>query len=65
MIIDIKKLNLLMANQCMSLNELSEKSGVDPVTISRVKNGRQNPRPQTLGKIARALDTNVESMIQN
>lgn len=63
MIIDNYKINLLLANKCMSINELAAASGVDKVTISRIRNGSQRPRPKTLGKIARALETNVENLI--
>lgn len=63
MIIDTEKVNLLLANKCMSINELANTSGVDKVTISRIRNGSQKPRPKTLGKIARALGTNVENLI--
>ena len=63
MMIDNNKINLLLANRCMSINKLAEASGVDKVTISRIRNGSQKPRPKTLGKIARALKTDVENLI--
>lgn len=63
MIVNNDKINLLLANKCMSINELAIASGVDKVTISRIRSGSQRPRPKTLGKIAKALGTNVENLI--
>lgn len=63
MIIDIEKYNLLLAKNCLSVTNLSKLSGVSEVTLSRIRNGSQKARPQTIGKIARALDTTVENLI--
>lgn len=65
MIIDTKKYNLLLANNSMSVKELSEMSGVAEVTLCRIKNGVQVARPQTLGKIAKALNCRVEDFIND
>jgi len=61
--IDVEKINLLIANKCLSVNELAKLSGISLVTLSRIRNGSQQARPQTLGKIAKALETNVENLI--
>lgn len=61
--IDVEKMNLLLANKCLSLTEFAKLSDVSEVTISRIRNRSQNARPQTIGKIARALGTDVESII--
>lgn len=63
MFIDKTKMDLLLANKCMTLGELAINSGIDIATISRLRSGSRKPRPQTLGKIARALGTNVENLI--
>ena len=64
MIIDVEKYNLLLAENCLSVIDLSKQSGVSEVTLSRIRNGLQKARPQTIGKIARALDTTVENLIK-
>lgn len=63
--IDAKKYNLLLANEAMSVKELADLSGINEVTLCRVKNGLQAARPQTLGKIAKALNCRVEDLIED
>lgn len=62
--IDVKKMDLLIANKCLSYREFSELSKVDTVTISRIRNGSQRARPQTIGKFAKALEVKVEDLIK-
>lgn len=61
--IDTKKYGLLLANKGLSVKELAAISGVNAVTLCRIKKGIQVARPQTLGKIAKALDCRVEDFI--
>lgn len=42
-----------------SQRELAIRSGVDPVTISRVETGARDPHPSTLRKLAQALDVEI------
>lgn len=63
--IDKMKLDLAMANKAFSAKELSKKSGVSQVTITRVTKGTQVARPGTIGKIAKALDVPVVDIIEN
>jgi DNA-binding Xre family transcriptional regulator len=63
--IDIMKYNLLLANKGISVKELATQSGVNAVTLCRIKNGAQDARPQTLGKVAKALQCKVEDFIQD
>lgn len=63
--LSVKKLNLLLANRVMSIEKLSKESEVSKVTLSRMKAGTQEPRPQTLGKIARALGCKVEDLLED
>lgn len=57
------KLILAIANKGLSATELSELSGVSVVTLARFKAGTQKARPQTLGKLAKALDVKAEDLI--
>lgn len=59
------KLDLAMANKAYSAKELSQKCGVSQVTIVRIKKGVQEARPETIGKIAKALDVPVTDIIEN
>ena len=63
--IDKMKLDLAMANKVYSAKELSQKCGVSQVTIVRITKGVQEARPETIGKIAKALDVPVTDIIEN
>lgn len=62
--VNFQKLQLAMANKAYSAKELSEKCGVSQVTITRITRGVQDARPQTVGKIAKALDVSVTEIIE-
>lgn len=59
-----EKLEVAMANSCMNYKELSEATGMTQESFVRIKKGRQNPRPATVGKIAKALNVNVEDLVE-
>lgn len=59
-----EKLNLAMANACMSTNSLVEKSGVSRISIGKFINGKTEPRPATVGKIAKALNVKAEDLVE-
>lgn len=63
MIINISKLNLEMAKACMSTNDLADKAQVSRTSIGKLINGKTEPRPATVGKIAKALGCKVEDLI--
>lgn len=56
---------LAMANACVTAEELSKITGISSITITRIKNGIQDARPATVGKIARALNVDVRELIEN
>lgn len=58
------KLEKVMADQCITSEGLSKKTGVSQVTLARMKRGAQNTRPATIGKIAKALNVPVENLIE-
>ena len=63
LIINRNKLLIAIANHGYSAIELSKKSGVSQVTIARFKAGTQKARPQTVYKLAKALNVKVEDLI--
>lgn len=63
--IDSLKFNLALAKSCLSMTELSEMSGVNNVTLTRICKNKQEPKPKTIGKIAKALNMSVEELIVN
>lgn len=61
-----KELNIVgleRARAGMTIDELSRKSKVGRQTISRIEKGSTVPRSSTLGKIASALNVDVEKLL--
>lgn len=52
-----------MANKCCSSRQLAELTGISENTIYRIKDEIHNPRIDTIGKIAKALDIPVNTLI--
>ena len=63
MILNKQKLDIAMANKCMTSNELQEKSTLPRGTFLKVIGGR-SVKPATAGKIAKALDVQVQELIE-
>lgn len=63
--IDNQKLDMLMATQCLTSEKLSKVTGVSQVSIARFRKGTQQPRPATVGKIAKALNVPVTDIIED
>lgn len=47
----------------LSMKDLCEKSGIGVSTLQKVRKGN-TPRPATLGRIAKALNVDVQDIIQ-
>jgi predicted transcriptional regulator len=62
MVVNKQKLYLVMANNCITSGELQKKSSLPRGTFLNVITGK-NVRPATVGKIAKALNVPVESLI--
>ena len=63
MIVSKKKLELAMATACMNPHDLCKKVGMKYQLFYRVSTGN-NCKPATIGKIAKALNTPVENLIE-
>lgn len=63
--IDSRNLEIAMAKKCFSAEQLSKLTGISTITITRIKNGIQEARPATVGKLAIALDAQVEELIES
>ncbi|MHC6178627.1 helix-turn-helix domain-containing protein [Clostridium sp. JNZ X4-2] len=61
--INHNKFLLEFARSEMTTTELKEKSGVGRNTISRIINGDCTVRPLIIGKLAKALNVDVEQII--
>lgn len=58
------KLDIAMANKKYSAKKLAKVCGVSQVTINRITKGIQKARPETIGKIADALEVKAEELIE-
>lgn len=58
-----KKLEIAMANACMSTAELQEASAMPRPTVNNVISGR-SVKPATLGRIAKALGVDVKEILE-
>lgn len=58
-----EKLILITARKNITDTELAEKAGVGRTTIYRLKKGKTKPDYETLQKIAKALDVEVNEII--
>ena len=56
------RLRDLRERRALSLNDLAMLSKVGRVTISRIENGKQRPRPRTIRALAEALQVDVEEL---
>ena len=64
MIVSKKKLEMAMANACLNTRELCKKINMKYQQFYRVANGH-NCTPATIGKIAKALNVPVETLIED
>lgn len=58
-----EKLLLALANEGMLLKELAEKAGITMEALRNIRKGKSIPKPATVGKIAKALNVNVQEII--
>lgn len=64
MTIDKGKLQLAMAKKCYTVNDLAEKASISRNSINAYMSGRKNPKPMTVGKIAKVLEVKVEDIVK-
>lgn len=62
--IDNQRLDMAMAKACVDVKTLSELSGISKASLVAVRNKSRNPKPITIGKIARALEVPVEDLLE-
>lgn len=63
--ISISKLMVSIGNSCMTYKEVCSKAGISEVTLRQIKSGLRNPKPSTIGKIAKALNVSVSDLIED
>ena len=63
--LDIKKLCIAQANACLSVSELAQRSGITKTWISNLIHGERKASPKTIGRLAKALNVDVDEIIKN
>ncbi len=62
--IKVDKMLISMAASGLTVNELADRSGVSRNTISAIKAGKANCRPDKVGALARALGVEIEELVE-
>ena len=61
--INTERLCLAQAKACLSGKDIQSLTQLSDVALTRIRRGQQNPRPATVGKLAKALNVSVEYLI--
>ena len=61
--IDNQKLSLLIAERGITIKALCAESGMTPAAICKLLKGKHKPRFSTFGKLARALNVPIETIV--
>lgn len=62
--LDNYKLQILMAEKIITVKELADVAGLSRVFVGSCVAGTANPKPATIGKIAKALNVPVQEIIE-
>lgn len=62
--INVKKLNIAMAEKCLNNTKLCKKANIGTATLSKIKSNKNECLPVTVGKIAKALNIPVNELIE-
>lgn len=62
--LDNTKLEIAMAEKGIMYKDLCERAGLSDVGLRKIRAGERNPKPATLGKIAKALGVPVQNIIK-
>lgn len=62
--LDKNRLSLELARACLTITELCAKAGVPYPSLAPVLAGKYDPKPKTVGKLARALGVDVTELLE-
>lgn len=63
--IDLNKVKIYQARECLSIDEIVLKTGLGRTTVSKTFNGKLKPTPKTIGLIAKALNVDVTDILHH
>lgn len=59
------KIQILMAEQFLTVTELATKAGLSRAFVTDCIKGNGNPKPASIGKLAKALNVAVQEIIMD
>lgn len=59
------KLQLAMAEKCINLTDLCKKADIAEITLRKGRQGTRNLKPETIGKIAKALGVTPSEIVED
>lgn len=62
--LDVIAVRIEMAKKLITQKELAQKAGIAEETMTRYMNRKIKPSPRNIGKLAKALDIDVEKIIK-
>lgn len=62
MLVDINRIETRMAELELTSQALAQAAGLSPFTIHRILKGTTAPKPATIGKLAKSLQTSVQEI---
>ena len=62
--IDKQKILVLLAEKGMLYKDMCLKAGISEAEFRKIRSGERNPKPATIGKIAKAIGVSVKDIIQ-
>lgn len=63
--LNLKKVKLAMASKCLSARGLANKAQIPYSTLTPYLSGAREPKTDTLGKIAKALEVDVTEILED
>lgn len=65
MIADKYKVQIAMARACLTIGEIAKKANMPRQTVKNVVNGKRSVKPETIGRVAKALQVDVTDILTN
>ncbi len=62
--INKQRLQIAMANACLNMDDLATLAGISRGSLTKYVSGSTKPRTKTVGKIAKALNVQVQDIIE-
>lgn len=63
--LDRRKLDLILAERCYSLTDVTKRAGLSSALVTKVVSGKYTLTTKTLGKMAKALDVKPADLIKD